>query len=259
MVSDLDDRSTGSSTANSSATNSSANSSANSSGGKEVRAAASGAAHSAARIVKPRLRGWLHAGMIPVAGVAGIVLVALAPTTLDRIGGAIFLVASLMLFGTSALFHRRNWSPTARGVLRRMDHANIYLFIAASYTPFALGLLDGRSRVVLLSVIWTAAVLGLLFRAFWLTAPRWLYTSMYVIVGVAPSVWMGSFLETGGPVILTLIIAGGVLYVAGAVIYGMRRPNPSPLWFGFHELFHSCTIGAFICHYIAISLVVYTV
>jgi hemolysin III len=241
MVTSLDQRSTGPS------------------GHDDDRSGAAQAAAAAARVVKPRLRGWLHAGMIPVAAAAGIVLVWLAPSTIARVGGSIYLAASLMLFGTSALFHCFTWSPAARGILRRLDHANIYLFIAASYTPFALGLLDGRSRAVLLSVIWGAAVLGLIFRTLWLSAPRWLYTSMYVIVGVAPSVWMASFLAAGGRAIFLLILAGGVLYVTGAAIYGFRRPNPSPRWFGFHEVFHSCTIGAFVCHYIAISLVTYTV
>ena len=227
-------------------------------GGRTGDSPAAEAAGTAARLVKPRLRGWLHAAMIPLASAAGIVLICLAPTTTGRVGGAIYLAGSVMLFGTSALFHRFSWKPTARGILRRMDHSNIYLFIAASYTPFALGLLTGKSQILLLSLIWGAAVLGLLFRTFWLGAPRWLYTSMYVIVGCAPAVWVPNFLAAGGPAVFTLIVVGGALYVIGAVVYATKRPDPSPRWFGFHEVFHSCTIGAFVCHYIAISLVTYT-
>jgi hemolysin III len=216
------------------------------------------AAASAIRFVKPKLRGWLHAAVTPLGCAAGIVLVVLAPTSAGKVGGAVYLAATLLLFGTSALFHRYNWGATARGVLRRLDHANIYLFIAASYTPFALLLLDQRSMIWLLSVIWGAAVLGLLFRTVWLTAPRWLYTSLYVITGLAPAGWMPAFLHNSGPAVFTLILVGGGCYILGAVIYAIKRPDPWPRWFGFHELFHSCTIAAFVSHYIAISIITYT-
>ncbi|SDS22757.1 PAQR family membrane homeostasis protein TrhA [Microlunatus soli] len=211
----------------------------------------------AARLVKPRLRGWLHAAITPLACAAGIVLICLAPTAAGKVGGAVFLAAALLLFGTSALFHRFNWGVTGVGILRRLDHSNIYLFIAASYTPFALGLLEGRSQTLLLVLIWGAAVLGLFFRTFWLSAPRWLYTLLYVVVGLSPAGWMPQFAAHGGPAVFTLILVGGGLYVAGAIIYATKRPDPSPRWFGFHEVFHSCTIGAFVSHYIAISMVTY--
>lgn len=207
--------------------------------------------------VKPRLRGWLHAGAAPVAMVAGIVLVSLAPTALGRLGGAIFLAASVLLFGTSGLYHRGTWSRRWDGILRRMDHANIYIFIAATYTPLALLLLTGSSRALLLSVIWAAAVGGMIFRLCWLSAPRWLYTALYLGMGWAAVGWLGAFLATGGPTVLILILAGGACYTAGAVVYGRRRPDPSPAWFGFHEIFHACTIAGFICHYAAISLATY--
>jgi hemolysin III len=207
--------------------------------------------------VKPRLRGWLHAGAAPLALIAGIVLVSLAPTALGRLGGVIFLVASVLLFGTSGLYHRGTWSRPWDGILRRLDHANIYLFIAATYTPLALLLLTGASRVLLLSVIWAAALGGMVFRLCWLSAPRWLYTALYLVMGWAAVGWLGAFLAAGGPTVLILILAGGACYTAGAVVYGRRRPNPSPAWFGFHEIFHACTIAGFICHYVAISLITY--
>ncbi len=207
--------------------------------------------------VKPRLRGWLHAATAPLALIAGIVLIALAPTEAGAIGAAVFLAASVLLFGTSGIYHRGNWGPRGDAILRRLDHANIYLFIAASYTPMALILLGGRSRVTLLVMIWTAALGGTAFRLFWLSAPRWLYTALYLLMGWAAMGWIGQFYTAGGPAIVVLILAGGVFYSGGAVVYGRKRPNPSPTWFGFHEIFHAGTIAGFICHYVAISLIIY--
>jgi hemolysin III len=209
------------------------------------------------RRVKPRLRGWLHAAMAPVALVAGIVLIWLAPTVAGRIGGAVFLAASVLLFSISGLYHRRTWGPRGEAVLRRLDHSNIYVFIAATYTPLALLMLTGTSGAVLLAVIWAAALSGLAFRLFWLGAPRWLYTALYVLMGWAAVGWLGAFYHAAGLAVLLLIIAGGLCYTAGAVVYGRKRPNPSPAWFGFHEIFHACTVAGFTCHYIAISLITY--
>jgi hemolysin III len=207
--------------------------------------------------VKPRLRGWLHAGATPVAVAAGVVLVCLAPTSLGRLGGAIFLAASVMLYGTSGLYHRLSWGPRGEAVLRRMDHANIYVFIAASYTPFALMMLHGRSRATLLGLIWGAALVGLLFRLFWLGAPRWLYTLLYLAMGWGAVGWFGQFYTEGGLLVFSLILLGGLFYTGGAVVYALKRPNPSPRWFGFHEIFHACTLAAFAAHYTAISVVTY--
>jgi hemolysin III len=209
------------------------------------------------RQVKPRLRGWLHAGAAPLALAAGIVLISVAPTAAGVVGGSVFVAASVLLFGTSGIYHRFTWGRRGHAVLRRLDHANIYVFIAATYTPLALLLLTGTSQVVLLSVIWAAALTGLAFRLFWLGAPRWLYTVLYVVMGWTALGWLGEFLAAGGLAVLLLIIAGGVCYTVGAVIYGAKRPNPSPRWFGFHEIFHAGTIAGFVCHYIAIFLVTY--
>ena len=207
--------------------------------------------------VKPRLRGWLHAGTAPIALAAGIVLVALAPTHLGAVGGAVFLAASVLLFGTSAIYHRFTWGPRGEAVLRRMDHANIYVFIAASYTPMALMMLTGGSRVALLVMVWASALGGLAFRLFWLSAPRWLYTALYLVMGWAATGWMGSFYASGGLAVVLLILGGGAFYTGGAIVYGRKRPNPFPHWFGFHEIFHACTIVGFACHYVAIWLVTY--
>jgi hemolysin III len=206
--------------------------------------------------VKPRLRGWLHAGMVPLALAAGIVLIALAPTTGARIAAAVFSVTAWLLFGTSAVYHRGNWSPRVAGVLKRLDHSNIFLIIAGTYTPFALLLPPDKARTMLLTV-WVGATAGVLFRVLWVGAPRWLYTPVYVALGWVAVFYLGPLLRHGGVAIVTLIAVGGLLYTLGAVVYGLKRPNPSPRWFGFHEIFHTLTVAAFAAHYVAASMTVY--
>jgi hemolysin III len=208
--------------------------------------------------LKPKLRGWLHAGMFPAVLIAGVVLTAFAQSTRGRVACAVFTVTACALFGVSALYHRGNWGPRASAVLRRLDHANIFLIIAGTYTPFTLLLLPHGQQEVLLWLVWAGALAGIAFRVLWVGAPRWLYTPCYIALGWAAVFFMPSFLHHGGAAVLALIIAGGVLYSAGAVIYGTKRPNPSPRWFGFHEVFHSFTLAAFVVHYVGISLVAYT-
>jgi hemolysin III len=206
--------------------------------------------------VKPKLRGWLHAGMLPLSVAAGIVLIALAPNTTARLAATVFSISAWLLFGTSAVYHRGNWSPRVAGVLKRLDHSNIFLIIAGSYTPFAL-LLPGDQARTMLIIVWTGAIAGVLFRVLWVGAPRWLYTPIYVALGWVAVFYLGPLLEHGGPAIVALIAAGGLLYTLGAVVYGIKRPNPSPRWFGFHEIFHALTVAAFTAHYIAASMSVY--
>ena len=184
-------------------------------------------------------------------------LVAVAPTPDGVVGGTVFLAASVLLFGTSGLYHRGTWGRRGEAVLQRLDHANIFVFIAASYTPLALMLLTGRSRSLLLSLIWAAALGGLVFRLAWMGAPRWLYTGLYVLMGWAALGWLPAFYRSGGPVVLGLILTGGLCYTVGAVVYALRRPDPWPAWFGYHEIFHCGTIAGFVCHYVAISRITY--
>ena len=196
--------------------------------------------------------------MIPVSLAAGIVLVALAPSGEARIAAAIFSLAAVLLFGTSALFHRGNWSPTVNNLLRRMDHANIFLIIAGSYTPFAmLGLPEDQGRL-LMTIVWSGALLGVLFRVFWMGAPRWLYTTLYLVVGWIAVLFLPELIDGVGVAAVVLIIVGGVLYTLGALVYGLKWPNPWHGWFEFHEVFHAFTVAAFTVHYIAISMVVYS-
>ncbi len=205
---------------------------------------------------KPRLRGWLHLGMTPLIQLAGVILLVLTPTLTGRVGVAVYLAGATLLFGTSAIYHRGTWAPRGEAILRRMDHANIFIFIAATYTPLALTLLDRGQATVLLSVIWAIAAAGITFKVCWMKAPRWLYTAMYVAMGWAAVWWMPAFWANGGPLIVGLIVAGGLVYSFGALVYARKLPNPSPTWFGFHEIFHACTIVAALCHFAAIALCV---
>ncbi|MFF7728234.1 hemolysin III family protein [Streptomyces sp. NPDC008001] len=207
--------------------------------------------------VKPHLRGWLHAGMFPAVLIAGVFLTALADSTRGRIACAVYVLTAGSLFGISALYHRGNWSPRVNAVLRRLDHANIFLIIAGTYTPLTMLLVPGSRGQVLLWAVWAAAVTGIAFRVFWLGAPRWLYIPCYIAMGWAAVFFLPDFLRAGGIAVLVLVVIGGLLYSAGGVIYGIKRPNPSPRWFGFHEVFHSLTLAAFIVHYVGISLVAY--
>ena len=206
---------------------------------------------------KPKLRGWLHAVMFPLALAAGIVLVALAGSTEARVASAIFAISAALLFGTSAMFHRGNWSPRVHRFLRRMDHSNIFLIIAGTYTPFAVLLLPSSEGRTLLWIVWVGAVAGVAFRVFWVGAPRWLYTPIYVALGWVAVFYLPDFVRGGGAEVVALILVGGVFYSVGALIYGLKRPDPSPRWFGFHEVFHSLTVAAYIVHYIAVSITVY--
>ncbi|HUX69651.1 MAG TPA: hemolysin III family protein [Cellulomonadaceae bacterium] len=212
-----------------------------------------------AAAVKPKLRGWLHAGMSPIALAAGIVLVVLSPTTTARWTTTVFAASSVLLFTTSAVYHRGTWTPKVTGVLRRLDHSNIFAIIAGTYTPLTVLLLPRSTSTVLLWVIWSGALLGLLGRVFWLDAPRWLYTPIYVALGSAAMGYLGTFAKApNGPAIVWLVAGGGVAYILGAVVYATKWPNPSPRWFGFHEVFHSLTVIGFSCHYIAVSLAAYS-
>jgi hemolysin III len=211
----------------------------------------------AATKVKPQLRGWIHAGTAPVALVAGIVLVALSPTTAARVSTAVFAFATVLLFSASAVYHRGTWSVGTTAALRRLDHSNILLVIAGTYTPLAVLLLDSTTALWLLAAIWVAALGGMFARVFWLQAPRWFYVPLYAILGMVSLGFLPQFWASGGPVITWLVIAGGLAYMLGAVVYGIKKPNPSPRYFGFHEVFHVLTVVGYVCHYIAVSMAAY--
>ena len=208
--------------------------------------------------LKPKLRGWLHAVTAPLTLAAGMVLIALSPTAATRLGSVVFTGSAVLLFTVSAIYHRGTWSPRTWSVLQRFDHANIFLLIAGSYTPFALLMLEGSARTTLLAIAWGGAAAGVALRLLWQGAPRWFYTPIYIGLGWAAVLFADDFAARGSTAVLVLIATGGVLYTIGGIVYGLQRPNPSPRWFGFHEVFHAFTIAAFGIHYVGVSVATYS-
>ena len=208
----------------------------------------------AAAEIKPTWRGWIHAGTFPVAVAAGIVLIVLADSTPAKWASAVFMASSLLLFGISALYHRVPWKPKTKIIFRRLDHANIFLLIAGTYTPLALLALPPDQGVLLLVIVWSGALLGIGFRVFWIGAPRWLYVPIYLLLGWAAMMYIVPLFQANAAM-MVLVIVGGLLYTVGAIVYGLKRPNPWPGHFGFHEIFHACTVLAFMCHWTAALLI----
>lgn len=208
--------------------------------------------------IKPKLRGWLHAATWPLALAAFIVLIALSPSASIKTGATVFMVSALLLFGVSAVYHTGSWRPTVHLALKRFDHANIFILIAGSYTPFSILLLDGKDATILLSLVWGGAILGVAFRVLWLNAPRWLYVPIYLALGWAAIFWAGDFAAAASTSVTALVAVGGGLYTLGAVVYGLKWPDPFPRWFGFHEVFHVFTIAAFVTHYVGVSIAAYS-
>jgi hemolysin III len=204
--------------------------------------------------VKPTWRGWIHAGTFPFTIAAGIVLIVLADGPAAKWSSAVFMLTSMMLFGISALYHRFNWKPRTKVMLKRFDHANIFLLIAGTYTPLAVLALPPSKGILLLVMVWGGTLLGIAFRVFWVHAPRWLYVALYILLGWASVMYIGDLLQANLAMMI-LVVVGGLAYTAGAVIYGMKKPNPIPGVFGFHEIFHTLTVVAFMCHWTAILLI----
>lgn len=206
---------------------------------------------------KPLMRGWLHAIATPLSLAAGIVLICLAQGTGLKWVCAIFMVSSLILFGNSAAYHLGDWSPKTTDVLRRIDHANIFLLIAGTYTPTAFALQPFWRDVIIIGM-WSCTAAAMIVHVIWISAPRWLYVIVYIIFGVAGVAFMGMFWMTpaAGPAVVILIASGGVCYIAGAIVYALRKPDPWPTVFGFHEIFHTGTIAGYACQIVAIYMII---
>jgi hemolysin III len=202
---------------------------------------------------KPRLRGVLHQAAFFVALVVGTLLVIFADGTRASLAAAAFAGSVAAMLGVSALYHRITWSPSVRPWMRRLDHAGIYLLIAGSYTPVGLLTLSGTMRTVVLAVVWGGAALAIALKFAWVAAPKWLAVVIGLALGWIGVVAMPQVWKHAGPAAAALLAAGGLAYTAGAIVYGRKRPDPVPLVFGYHELFHALTLVAVACQYVAIA------
>lgn len=212
---------------------------------------------SSAGLAKPKLRGVIHLVMSPISLVAGLVMISAASELRGRITLGIFTLTAVTLFTCSALYHRVKWSDKYRGLWRRIDHANIPILIAGTYTPFAVFLLGPSQRNMLLAAVWIGALTTAFLRIVWLKAPRSLYVAAYILLGWAALVYIPTFYKSGGVLVFLLILLGGLFYTAGGIVYALKKPNFNVNWFGFHELFHALTAAAFISHLIAAILTVF--
>ncbi len=208
-------------------------------------------------VAPPKLRGWFHLAATPVVIIASLVLFILSKESF-KFAVAIYSITAILLFSVSAIYHRVQWSPAKKKVWRRFDHANINLLIAGSYTPFAVALLKGHDRTILLTVVWIGAAIGVAMRIFWLGAPRWLYVANYLILGWVAVAYLPQLYREGGLWVLLPVIIGGLFYSVGAIFYALKRPGRDAKYFGFHELFHIFVLAAWVSQYIAISVAIYS-
>jgi hemolysin III len=205
---------------------------------------------------RPRLRGVAHTYAFFASLVVALPLVAVAPTPSARFAAAAFAVSVAAMFGASAVYHRVTWRPRPRAWMARVDHATIYLLIAGTYTPYALLALSGTWRIAVLAVVWSGAAAAIVLKLAWVGAPKALAAALGVALGWAGVVALPQLLEEVGVAPTTLLLAGGILYTSGAVVYALRRPNPAPAVFGYHEVFHALVIGGVACHYVSVAFFV---
>jgi hemolysin III len=201
----------------------------------------------------PALRGVLHQWAFWFALAAATALVALAPGGTPRLSALIYGGGLCLMFAASALYHRLNCSPGLRTLLCRIDHSAIYVFMAASYTPVGLLVLEGATRWAVLGSVWAGALGGVALSVAWVTAPRVLFALSYLALGWVIVLAFPELMAHLEVTPIVLLGAGGLLYSAGAVIYALRRPNPWPSTFGFHEIFHALVIAAALTHFVAIA------
>ena len=206
---------------------------------------------------KPAMRGWIHLVAAPLSLAAGIVLICLAQGAQLKWACAVFMVCSLVLFANSAAYHLGDWSPRVTDVLRRIDHLNICLLIAGTYTPVSFAL-EPFWRNAIIGGMWACTSVAMIVHVIWISAPRWLYTITYIVFGVSGVAFMWLFWISpyAGPPVVILLAAGGACYIAGAIVYALRKPDPWPRVFGFHEIFHCGTVAGYACQMVAIYMVI---
>ena len=214
--------------------------------------------HELTAVLKPRLRGVLHEAAFAVSLVTGTALVCLSDAGRERAAAVVYAVSVALLFGTSAAYHRGTWSGRSEEVMKRLDHSMIFVLIAGTYTPFALILLEGTARWTVLSLVWGGAALGVVLRNAVRRPARWLFVGLYLLLGWVALGVLPQLHDRGGWAVVVLLLVGGLFYSLGAMVYGFQRPDPSPRWFGFHEVFHAFTLVAFGVHYVAVSFATYT-
>ena len=209
-------------------------------------------------VAKPRFRGRLHQYAFYIAVPQGIALVAAAAGEAARVGGAIYAVTLAGLYGVSAAYHRLKWSPRALLRMQRLDHSMIFALIAGTYTPIALVAMHGVWRVVLLAGVWTGALSGIVLKLVGMERTRKLTAAMYIILGWLALAAAPAIVPQLNAVEMSLIAIGGVLYTVGAIVLLRRKPDPNPLVFGYHEIWHLMVVTASLCHYAAIMYLLAT-
>jgi len=206
-------------------------------------------------LVKPRLRGVVHELGFYAAAVVGVLVVLGSDPGRARVASTIFASSVVACFGASAVYHRPTWQPRARAWLARVDHAGIYLLIAGSYAPFGLIVLSKGWAIPVLAIVWGGAAAAILLKLFWVQAPKWLSVAIGLSLG-----WVGVAASPEllklSPVAIGLILASGLLFTLGAIVYGRKRPDPRPQFFGYHEVFHVLTVAAVACEYVAVAFYV---
>jgi len=208
-------------------------------------------------LVKPLLRGWSHVLAFTVVAVLGIILlVAAGASASERVWLGIYVAGTMTMFGVSASYHTLRWGPRGRSIMRRLDHSAIFLAIAGAYTPIMSVALTGWQKVVVLGAAWGGAVVGMTLEWLPVKVPRPLFTAIYVIVGWSAAIAFPQLYRSLGGAGFALVLGGGLLYTMGAVVYALKRPDPWPRVFGFHEIFHLFTIAGAGCHLAAIAFYV---
>jgi len=205
---------------------------------------------------RPLLRGVLHQAAFAVSLVVGTLLIVGADGASRHVAAAVFAASVAACFGASALYHRVTWTPNLRRWMRHIDHAGIYLLIAGTYTPVCLLVLDGTWRIVVLAIVYAGAAAAVVLKFAWVDAPKWVAAALGLALGWTAVVALPQLATRLNPAAVALLGVGGLAYTAGAIIYARRRPNPMPMVFGYHELFHALTIAAVACQYVAIAFFV---
>lgn len=203
--------------------------------------------------LKPILRGHFHQAAFFAAIGACLMLISNAQTPIKIIAAIIYSISLIGLFGISALYHRPMWKPEYRKLMQKFDHAAIYILIAGTGTPINLLAMESSIGIQVLKIVWSVAFIGVLQSLFWAHAPKWLSAILYIIVGCIILPYIKEFYHAIGTYHLSLLLVGGIFYIAGAIIYALKKPNPIPKYFGHHEIFHIFVIIAAIFHFIVIK------